>query len=73
MTKRRKITGKMFGVLEIPDFIDNKKPWNLSKVFRFGRDGETRTHTSGGNKILSLARLPVPPHPHKLKALIIYL
>lgn len=44
-----------------------------TEEFRSGRDGETRTHTIRDHKILSLARLPVPPHPQKTRALIIYL
>ena len=28
-----------------------------------GADGENRTPTPKGNQILSLARLPIPPHP----------
>ena len=52
---------------EVEQSLKNK---GVAKIFatplQFGRGGRTRTDTTCGHKILSLARLPVPPHPHHL-------
>ena len=44
---------------EVDSFYLNK----IAIIFRFGTDGGTRTHMVS-RQILSLVRLPVPPHRH---------
>jgi hypothetical protein len=39
----------------------------------YGADGGSRTHTPGGNTILSRARLPVPPHRHNMNYYTTYI
>ena len=50
-----------------------KKAEVVAPAFLIGRGSQTRTDTGKAHKILSLARLPVPPYPHQISALIIYL
>ena len=45
--------------------IQSSKQELEERLGLIGAGGRNRTDTPFGNQILSLARLPVPPHPHR--------